>query len=331
MRHLEIKREAAERRRLALMSAGLAKFLESNTQDIDHFTDAFSAKRTNTNSEQTRLKKQEQDLKRDVPNLLRRVLERSAEILCESLELDVGGVILFDNAGGITEAYLEETVTDLDIDGVVESPTGLAPSCRLGGDGSLEPGPEIDMQLSPKHERQSGDFHDQKQGARVLATATGKYSVGKETARPMNQKTLQSLVKSYPKGNVWYIDDEGFFPSLEQMDSPDPEASLRGRRPLQSKTMFKRQFAEAKLLAQTFSNARQILFIPLWDAAARRWHSGCCVWSQSPVPVFTVDSEIAFLSAFTNSVMAEVSRLDAIAADQIKSDFISSISRRSCH
>jgi signal transduction histidine kinase len=57
-----------------------------------------------------------------------------------------------------------------------------------------------------------------------------------------------------------------------------------------------------------------------------RWYSGCFVWSQSSVPVFTVDSEIAYLSAFTNSVMVEINRLDAITANKVKSDFISSIS-----
>ena len=60
-----------------------------------------------------------------------------------------------------------------------------------------------------------------------------------------------------------------------------------------------------------------------------RWYAGCFVWSHSAVPVFTVESEIAYLAAFTNSVMAEISRLDAIRADQIKADFISSISRTS--
>jgi signal transduction histidine kinase len=47
--------------------------------------------------------------------------------------------------------------------------------------------------------------------------------------------------------------------------------------------------------------------------------------------VFTVDSEIAYLSAFTNSVMVEISRLDAITANKMKSDFISSISRKPPH
>ena len=47
------------------------------------------------------------------------------------------------------------------------------------------------------------------------------------------------------------------------------------------------------------------------------------------MPVFTVDSEIAYLSSFTNSVMMEVSRQDALTSNQMKSDFISSISRQS--
>jgi hypothetical protein len=46
------------------------------------------------------------------------------------------------------------------------------------------------------------------------------------------------------------------------------------------------------------------------------------------VPVFTVESEIAYLSAFTNSVTVEISRLDAVTANKMKSDFISSISRK---
>ena len=52
------------------------------------------------------------------------------------------------------------------------------------------------------------------------------------------------------------------------------------------------------------------------------------MWSQSAVPVFTVESEISYLSAFTNSITVEISRLDAVTANKMKSDFISSISRK---
>lgn len=70
---------------------------------------------------------------------------------------------------------------------------------------------------------------------------------------------------------------------------------------------------------------------PLFSAnqfTTERWYSGLFVWSQSAVPVFTVNNEISYLSAFTNSVMMEISRLDALISNKMKSDFISSISRK---
>ena len=59
-----------------------------------------------------------------------------------------------------------------------------------------------------------------------------------------------------------------------------------------------------------------------------KWYSGSFIWSQSTVPVFTVESELTYLSSFTNSMMVEISRLDAITANKMKSDFIGSISRK---
>ena len=42
--------------------------------------------------------------------------------------------------------------------------------------------------------------------------------------------------------------------------------------------------------------------------------------------VFTSEQELSFLAAFSNSVMAEIARLDTKLADAAKADFISSIS-----
>jgi hypothetical protein len=65
--------------------------------------------------------------------------------------------------------------------------------------------------------------------------------------------------------------------------------------------------------------------ICLWEIG--KWYAASFVWSRSAVPVFTVENEVAYLAAFTSSVMVEISRLDAIIANRMKSDFISSISR----
>jgi len=50
------------------------------------------------------------------------------------------------------------------------------------------------------------------------------------------------------------------------------------------------------------------------------------VWSNHAFPVFTVESELSHVSSLTNSVMVQISRLDSITANNMKSDFISSIS-----
>jgi signal transduction histidine kinase/CheY-like chemotaxis protein len=44
------------------------------------------------------------------------------------------------------------------------------------------------------------------------------------------------------------------------------------------------------------------------------------------MPVFTVDTELSYISAFSNSLMTEISRLETLTANKLKSDFISSIS-----
>ena len=49
------------------------------------------------------------------------------------------------------------------------------------------------------------------------------------------------------------------------------------------------------------------------------------IWSSDPMRVFT-SQELSYLAAFSNSVMAEVARLNTQLADAAKADFISSIS-----
>jgi len=44
------------------------------------------------------------------------------------------------------------------------------------------------------------------------------------------------------------------------------------------------------------------------DAGRSRWLSGCFAWSTEPTRILSKQSELAFLTAFGNSVMAEWSR-----------------------
>ena len=64
----------------------------------------------------------------------------------------------------------------------------------------------------------------------------------------------------------------------------------------------------------------------MWDPGSARYFTGCFAWTASPLQIFSTETELSFLIAFGNSIMAEVSRLATMAADQQKGDFIGSIS-----
>jgi hypothetical protein len=91
-------------------------------------------------------------------------------------------------------------------------------------------------------------------------------------SRVLDGKTLQSLITSYPKGNVWYIDDGGYFSSLQQITELASSAatSPSGRRRSIPTVDVTQQNVEATMLSQIFHKARQIIFLPLWDAGGGR-------------------------------------------------------------
>jgi hypothetical protein len=358
MKHLETKREAAERRRVALMSKGIVDFLDRTSQnkDLNYEASRVVEDQNTPRDSQAPINIELGDPasaadslppsqgKESVLDKIRMTLDHAAEIIRESLELTVGGVVFLDTTIGYTENDIIGTVAfaepSEDINAEIPNPerenmtlqasTGLRHSYTDGG---------VERHLSQGTIRSATDKH---KPSKVLAMSAASAATWDPKSRVLDAKTLRSLINSYPKGNVWYIDDDGYFNSLEQANGIGEGLviSPTGRRGSNGTT---KQKAEAAMLSQIFHKARQIIFLPLWDAGAGkqpndvsslmsncvtdRWYSGCFVWSQSAVPVFTVESEVAYLSAFTNSMMVEISRLDAITANKVKSDFISSISR----
>lgn len=100
-----------------------------------------------------------------------------------------------------------------------------------------------------------------------------------------NGNTLQSLISRYPKGNIWYIYEEGYFSSIEQVDDLYGEDCLgpTERRRVKSKVDLSKQRAEADFLSKVFEKARQIIFLPLWDAGgSKRFPSFLVIfWADS--------------------------------------------------
>ena len=120
MRHLETKREAAERRRIALMSKGISNFLERTSRVVE---EPFS-KGSSVNDSQDEdfecarprpdihisdptgnsvIPRQSQRGNDSVLDKIRLTLDHAAEVLKESFELTAGGVVFLDTAIGFTD------------------------------------------------------------------------------------------------------------------------------------------------------------------------------------------------------------------------------------
>lgn len=314
------------------MSHGIARFLESKSRDGD---DDEPKTRASSDTEHVLNEKGrvQEDSKRpaaQTKDRVKRTLESAAIILRESLEIESGGVMFLDTAVGFSEAGYTDAYSDpnTSIAQSTEAADGKDDRPVFRHNRELPQAAHSSSDPEP-HDGQIRSSDDRNPAAEIMAMST---STEHQPARPaknvLDCKTLQTLLNMYPKGNVWYFDKGDYFSSLEQVELHDVQdrSSESGRHRVDVKRRMSEEIAEATLLRRKFESSRQIVFLPMWDAATKRWYAGCLVWSHSAVPVFTVHSEIAYLAAFTNSVTMEISRLDVIRADQAKADFISSIS-----
>ena len=148
---------------------------------------------------------------------------------------------------------------------------------------------------------------------------------------PVEEAFLQRLLHRYPRGQVFNLGEAGpVIPSKSDTGrtvggvaeaAPEfSEKTLRRKRRASAKQ------TEANALRQMLPGARSIVLFPLWDSHRERWFAGSFAWTTRSTRVLTRAEDLSYLAAFGNSIMAEVARLDTIAADRAKSDFISSIS-----
>jgi hypothetical protein len=297
MKHLEIKREAAERRRVAMMSKGIARFLETTSRVTDAYLDGPEFSKTSPNSTKGQSTPhtvpstppiQDEDLLSpgtvvdnpiqtapkspsvDILDKIKITLDHAAKILRESLELTAGGVVLLDTALGRREpGYFDlGTHTPADNDGSIDTESKTPPDLPfrfslLTSTGALARGGFSPSQLRA--------FNDQYEPAKVLAMSVAKSAKLSTSTRMPDGKTLQSLITRYPKGNIWYLDDEGYFSSIEQIDDYAPMSPRSGNRRRLSSIDLTAQRAEADLLSRVFDKARQIIFLPLWDAGGSKY------------------------------------------------------------
>lgn len=132
----------------------------------------------------------------------------------------------------------------------------------------------------------------------------------------LSETDLKRLLNQHPHGNIFTFPP----PSTDSADSSsgdDAAPSRKGRN---------REFSAAAAIMNVARGARSAAVVPLWDYQRQRWFAGCLCWTTDPRRVLSHGSDLLYLRTFGNSVMTELSRLDALSVDRAKSTFIESMS-----
>lgn len=140
----------------------------------------------------------------------------------------------------------------------------------------------------------------------------------------LDDDILRDLFKRYPGGRLWTLDN-----SAATSSDDDTRSRHHGQKTYnstKSSRSARRREAEMIALRIAFPSAQQVMFTPVWDAAAGSFSYGCFVSSTLETLSFSPTSELPFLNSFCSTVIGECSRLDTMVADRQKSDFVGTIS-----
>ncbi|KAK0625051.1 AAA-ATPase Vps4-associated protein 1-domain-containing protein [Bombardia bombarda] len=146
---------------------------------------------------------------------------------------------------------------------------------------------------------------------------TGEILQSSQTRLP--EVTLQRFIREFPQGHVFSADEFG--PIEESYGIGKAYAGLKSKQD----GVSARVRNDVNTLFRVLPAAKYVLFLPLWHFQRECWYAAALGWVADPTRAVD-DTDISLVSAFGNSVMAEVSRLEALAASQAKSNFVSSIS-----
>ncbi|KAJ5640285.1 uncharacterized protein N7484_008147 [Penicillium longicatenatum] len=253
-----------------------------------------------------------------VPAALTSIFSRAANLIRESIEVE--GVAFLDASiesfGGLVE------------DGSRKAREAYERDATSSSDGSTT---ESETPPSTRRLPVPNIENDDTTICRTLGSSTSKAS-SIDDLKPnhdfaMRESLLRAILNRYPHGKIFNYNESG---SLSD-DSTSSSGTYRNSgRTSGPKTKRKRRRPnhrqDANDLITVLIGARSIIFLPLWDSHKSKWFSGVLVWTITPKRVFTPESELAYLRAFGNSVMAEVHRLDIEMAEKAKTKLVSSIS-----
>lgn len=131
------------------------------------------------------------------------------------------------------------------------------------------------------------------------------------------ESILQRFIGKYPRGHLFSAD---VFGPIDESYSPGQR--FPGLHPDEADQQLRQ---DVLALFRMLPAARYIIFLPMWHFQRECWYAAALCWVVEPTHALDA-SDVSLVAAFGNSVMAEVSRMETMAASRAKSSFVSSIS-----
>ncbi|KAJ5796730.1 uncharacterized protein N7518_005270 [Penicillium psychrosexuale] len=298
-----------------------ASFDQMSTLNKSETQSSFSVRSTST-----------ENLQADMLSIgVRQVFSRAANIIRESIQVE--GVAFFDASIGSYGGLVNDTKRK-----GPGSDSGTLESSMDSSDDSTE----SDSQKSSTASAKKDSPPENTTLCEILGFSTSTTSSINDESKgrlALREVLLKTLLRRYPHGKIFNFSEEGSMSSDESSDGPwdsslnrgssnTTNIDLTGERATGSrkKTRSATLKEDGIVLIRLFPGARSIALLPMWDSHRARWFSGALVWTNTPRRVFTSETELTYLSAFGNSIMAEVHRLDVEMSEKAKTNLVSSIS-----
>ncbi|CAK3934150.1 Hybrid signal transduction histidine kinase B [Lecanosticta acicola] len=228
-----------------------------------------------------------------------KTFERAATLLREAMSID--GVLFLDAAHS----------SDCHGSGA-EATTGTEGEEKL----TRKPGEDANRTRKLCHILASAAIKDAEVGS-----AQETHFNGIKKPEEMTERFLRSLLRRYPRGKIWSFNEYGDASSEDESSEYNTDTgSCRCSRNTRPSDL------QGHKILRLLPGVRSVGLVGMWDHTRQRWYAASIFWSYSPLRLFSEESEVKYMQAFCDVILAELHRLEAQNSDRAKSDFISTIS-----